>query len=161
MLIADSLLQQHKLDPLTGIITDPDILSQEVFPPTTIDPTDLCATLLSTQITRNPDFDFFPSLPSMVTSPLASQKIPPILLTTVPPSFKVSTVSVESLSTTQQPLRKVLPDQLRWMDLFLCYFPSVEEKPISIYQRRSTHPPHTTRCVQHNTPKRIHPLPSA
>ena len=98
MLIADSLLQQQKPALPTSIIADPDILSHEKFLPTTIYPTDLCATSLHPHIPWNPSFDFVPPLPHKITPALATQNLPSILLTAAPPSYAVSTVSVNSLS---------------------------------------------------------------
>ena len=76
----------------------------------------------------NPAFGFVSSLPHQVNPSIAAQNLPPILLTRIPPSSTVSTVSVNSLSTTKQPLRKVLPSQLRCMALLLCFLPSADKK---------------------------------
>ena len=46
----------------------------------------------------------------------------------VPPSSVVLIVYVISLSTMQQPLKKMMPDQLRWMSLLLCYLPLADGK---------------------------------
>ena len=69
MLISDSLLQRQKPSLLTSIITDPEIHSQDIFPPAIIFPTDLCATLLRPLIYGTPpltSYLLFPlsSLPS-------------------------------------------------------------------------------------------------
>ena len=159
-MISDSLLHRQKPALLTAIITDPYILYQEVFTPTTIYPKDLCATSLRPPIPWDPAFDFVPPLPPKVTHPEAAQNIPPILLNTVPTSCAVSTVSVKSLSTTYQPLRKILPDQLRRIALLLYCLSSADGKIHSHSPAPCRHPPHTTRRVQHNTPKCMHPLPS-
>ena len=118
-MITYSLLQQQKPALLTSIIDYPYILSQEVFPPTTINPTYLCAKLLRPPIPWNPAFDFFPPLHPEVTPPGAAQNLPPILLIMVTPFSALSTVSVNSLYTKQQPLRKILPVQLIWIALLL------------------------------------------
>ena len=75
MLIADSLLQQHKPALITAIISDTDILYQEVFTPIIINLTDLCPTLLRPPIMWTPPFDFVPPLPPKVTSPVVTKNI--------------------------------------------------------------------------------------
>ena len=54
MLIVEYLLQKHKHFLIAVIITDPYILSQEVFPPATINPMDLCNTFLCAPIPWTP-----------------------------------------------------------------------------------------------------------
>ena len=56
------------------------------------------------------------------------QKLPPTLLTTVTPYYAVLTISVNSLSTTQKPMMKILPVKLIWMALLLCYIPLSDGK---------------------------------
>ena len=121
MLISDSLYQRQKPSLIAAAISNPHILSQEVFHPTTINMTELCTTSLIPTLTWNPTLDFVPPLPPNITPSVATKNLPFNLLTMVPPSSAVSTVSVNYIYTTQQTLDKILPDQLIWMALLLCY----------------------------------------
>ena len=128
MLIAEYLLKQQKPALLTAITANPDILYQEVFPPTTINTTNLCATSLRPTIPWNPDFDYVPPIPPKATHPIAVQNLPPILLTTIPPSSAVLTVSAKFFSIMNQPIGKLLTTQLIWMSLLICYLPLANRK---------------------------------
>ena len=113
ILIEYSLVQEQKPSLIAAVIANPDILSQEIFPPTTINLKDLCTTLLIPLLPWNPPFDLVHPLPTKVDLPVVTHNLPPTLLTMVPPSSAVSSVSENSFSTTPQPLRKILPPQLK------------------------------------------------
>ena len=105
MLIADSLLQIQKPALITAVIANPDTLSQDIFPPNTTNPIDLCKKSLKPPLPCTPPFESVPPLSHKVTPPVVMHNLPHNLLTTVQPSSAVSTISVNSLSTTQQPLK--------------------------------------------------------
>ena len=126
MLIKYSLLQQQKPSLIVTVIANPNILSQEIFPPTTINLTDLCDTSLSPLLPWNPPFDLVHPLPTKVDPPVLTHNLPPTLLTMVPLSSALSTVSKNSFSTMPQPLIKMLPAKLICRALLLCYLPSAD-----------------------------------
>ena len=107
IMIIDYLLQWKKPALISAFIANPDILPQEVFPPTTINLTDLYNTFFIPPLLYYTPFDFIPPLPPKVTPPVATQKLPPTLLTTVLPSSMVSTISVNYLSAMYLPLTKI------------------------------------------------------
>ena len=51
---------------IAAVIADRAMLSQDIFPPATIAPTNLCATLLSPPLPLTPPFDFVSPLPPKV-----------------------------------------------------------------------------------------------
>ena len=85
--------------------------------------TDLYTTLLSPPLLWTPPFYFVSPLPPNGTPLVETQNLPPTLLTTVPPSYFVLTVSTRYLSTMQHPPKKKISDQLLCPALLLFYLP--------------------------------------
>ena len=116
-IIADNLLARGILDLAAAIVADPSILVADVFPPSTIDPAQLCATSLTPALPWIPSFSFHqPQAP-----PPTQGTIPQTLTTTA--ASVASTVSTSSL-TTSSSTKKHSPAVGRWMTLLACELPT-------------------------------------